>query len=88
MTIRPYDEVSKDPKASPLERETALLTEWNKTLHENAALRGRMARLCRAVSARMQADEPTPEERLELIESYDSACASLANKADMPSGRE
>jgi hypothetical protein len=68
-------EVSKDPKASPLERETALLTE-------NAALRGRMARLCRAVSARMQADEPTPEERLELMKSYDSACALLANDQD------
>ena len=78
MTIRSYDEVSKDPKASPLERETALLTEWNKMLHENAALRGRTARLCRAVSRRMQAEDPTPEDRIELMEAYDAACALLA----------
>jgi hypothetical protein len=45
MTIRPYDEVSKDPNASPLERETALLVEWNKTLREVALIRNALERL-------------------------------------------
>jgi hypothetical protein len=47
--------------------------------HENSALRGATARLCRAVSRRMQADEPTPGDRIELMEAYDAACALLAN---------
>ena len=59
--------------------------------NENAALRGAMARLCRAVSARMQADEPTPEERIELMEAYDAACALLVlsnTKAEPRAQRE
>lgn len=42
-TPRPYNEVAKDPAASPLERETALLSEWNKTLAENARLERELA---------------------------------------------
>ena len=71
--IRPYFDVCKDVTASPLDRETALLTEWNATLHENSRLRGAMARLCRAVSRRMMPDEPTPEDRMELRDAYLSA---------------
>jgi hypothetical protein len=51
----------------------------------HACLRGATARLCRAVSRRMQADEPTPEDRLELLEAYDAASAFLAN--DKAEGR-
>jgi hypothetical protein len=43
----------------------------------SAAMRGAMARLCRAVSSRMMPDEPTPEDRLELMEAYAAACALL-----------
>ena len=39
MTLRSYNEAAADPLASPLERETALLCEWNRTLAENARLR-------------------------------------------------
>jgi hypothetical protein len=44
---------------------------------ENTAIRSAISRLCRAVSRRMQADDPTPEDRLELIEAYGAACALL-----------
>jgi len=40
---------------------------------ERNELRGAMARLCRAVSRRMMPDEPTPEDRLELMEAYEQA---------------
>jgi hypothetical protein len=56
--IRPYDEVSKDPKASPLERETALLVEWNKTLREAAILRAALERLDGIY--RSEQDDPPP----------------------------
>ena len=52
---------------------------WNAALHENAVLRGAMARLCRAVSRRMMPDEPTPEDRMELREAFDAASDSLLN---------
>ena len=42
-----------------------------------AAIRGAMARLCRAVSRRMMPDEPTPEDRIEMLEAYAAACALL-----------
>ncbi len=77
--VRPYAEVCHDATASPLERETALLKEWNVTLHENAVLRGAMARLCRSVSRRMMPDEPTPEDRMELREAFDAASSILHN---------
>lgn len=38
---------------------------------------GAMARLCRAVSRRMMPDEPTPEDRMELLEAYNNACEIL-----------
>jgi hypothetical protein len=76
---RPYFDVCKDANASPLERETALLTEWNATLHENTVLRGAMARLCRAVSCRMMPDDPAPEDRLELSEAWNQAREILEN---------
>ena len=47
--------------------------------HENAELRGAMARLCRAVSRRMMPDEPSPEDRMELRESFDAASEFLHN---------
>jgi len=40
---------------------------------ERNELRGAMARLCRAVTRRMMPDEPTPEDRLELMEAYEQA---------------
>ena len=43
----------------------------------SAEIRGAMARLCRAVSRRMMPDEPTPEDRIELMEAYAAACALL-----------
>jgi hypothetical protein len=46
---------------------------------ENAALRGALARLCRAVSRRMMPDEPTPEDRMELREAFDAASEFLHN---------
>jgi hypothetical protein len=76
---RPYFDVCKDATSSPLERETALLSEWNATRHENSRLRGAMARLCRAVSLRMMPDEPTPEDRMELREAFDTASDILHN---------
>jgi hypothetical protein len=78
-TSRSYFDACKDATASPLERETALLLEWNATLHENSRLRGAMARLCRAVSRRMMPDEPTPEDRMELREAFDAASDILHN---------
>ena len=54
---------------------------------ENAALRGAIARLCRAVSRRMMPDDPTPEDRMELREAFDAASKLLANsQADRPQG--
>jgi hypothetical protein len=50
--------------------------------HENAVLRGAMARLCRAVSRRMMPDEPTPEDRMELREAFDAASSILHNDAN------
>jgi hypothetical protein len=76
---RLYDAVCQDANASQLERETALLTDWNATLHENAVLRGAMARLCRAVVCRMTPDEPTPEDRMELGEAWNQARGILEN---------
>lgn len=77
--MKSYFDVCRDATASPLERETALLTEWNATLRENSRLRGAMARLCRAVSRRMMPDEPTPEDRMELREAFDAASDFLLN---------
>lgn len=47
--------------------------------HENAELRGAMARMCRAVSRRMMPDDPTPEDRMELREAFDAASEFLHN---------
>lgn len=77
--IRPYAEICHDATASPIERETALLKEWNATLRENAVLRGAMERLCSSVSRRMMPDEPTPEDRMELREVFDAASSILRN---------
>jgi len=44
---------------------------------ERNELRGAMARLCRAVSRRMMPDEPTPEDRLELMEAYEQAVSII-----------
>ena len=77
--MKSYDDVCLDSNASPLERKMAMLKEWNAALHENAVLRGAMARLCRAVSRRMMPDEPTPEDRMELREAFDAASDSLLN---------
>lgn len=41
--VRPWDDVCHDPKASALERETALLVEWNKTLTELRRLESEVA---------------------------------------------
>jgi len=41
--IRTWDEVCRDPKASPLERETALLRGWNQTLRELRKLESEVA---------------------------------------------
>ena len=79
IATRPYFDVCNDAAASPLERETALLSEWNATLHENSRLRGAMARMCRAVSRRMMPDDPTPEDRMELREAFDAASSLLEN---------
>lgn len=49
------------------------------TLHENAVLRGAMARLCCAVVCRMTPDEPTPEDRMELGEAWNQARGILEN---------
>jgi hypothetical protein len=79
MKIRPYNEVCQDPTASPLERETSLLAEWNETLRENCSLRNHLTRICQAVSGRMQADEPTPEDRREMFDAWTQASDILAN---------
>ena len=63
---------------------------WEKSMcddSENAILRGAMARLCRAVSRRMMPDEPTPDDRMELMEAYDAAAAILPN-AVVTNGQE
>lgn len=77
IALRPYGDVCLDITASPMERETAMLTEWNATLRENSRLRGAMARLCLAVSRRMMPDDPTPEDRMELREAFDAASEFL-----------
>lgn len=41
--LLPYDEICHDPNASPLERETALLIAWNKTLTELRGLESEVA---------------------------------------------
>lgn len=41
--VRPWDDVCHDPKATTLERETALLVEWNKTLTELRRLESEVA---------------------------------------------
>jgi hypothetical protein len=46
---------------------------------EIASLRGATARLCRAVSRHMMPDEPTPEDRMELREAFDTASSILQN---------
>ena len=61
--------------SGPLEDTVPLaITAWNSL---SAEIRGAMARLCRAVSRRMMPDEPTPEDRIELMEAYSAACALL-----------
>lgn len=55
---------------------------------ENAALRGALARLCRAVSRRMMSDDPTPEDRMELREAFDAASDILHNVKAMASADE
>lgn len=42
--VRPWDVVCHDPTASSLERETALLIEWNKTLTELRRLEAEVAK--------------------------------------------
>ena len=44
---------------------------------ETYALRGSLARLCRAVCRRMMPDKPTPDDLMELLEAYDWACDTL-----------
>jgi len=44
---------------------------------ENAALRGNLARLCRAVQCRMASEDPTPEERMELRLAWSEAVALI-----------
>lgn len=67
--VRPYAVVCMDPAASSLERETALLVEWNKTLAQNARLRDMLARAIRFVDAfepRSRAAEVDQQETLRL----------------------
>lgn len=40
---RPWDEVSRDPTSSPIEREIALMHEWNLTLRELRRLEAEVA---------------------------------------------
>lgn len=47
--VRPYNVVCMDSAASPLERETALLIEWNKSLAENSRLNFENARMREAL---------------------------------------
>ena len=87
------------PFPSPMER--WVRREWwefeqqknaqrNLVTAENERLRGAMARLCRAVCQRMIPDDPTPEDRMELRESYDAAVHLLEPNAqgELPTERK
>jgi hypothetical protein len=43
--VRPYNVVCMDASASPLERETSMLIEWNKSLAENSRLKSENVKL-------------------------------------------
>jgi hypothetical protein len=87
--MRTYDELCHDAKSSPIERESALLREYNQTLRENSRLRAVLSDLLIVIEPDNQGQIRLDESWERVHEARKNAKQLLTPNAELtcPSGR-